>query len=148
MLGRCLCTQVCDSLAIPAAALVLASISTQNLTALMAAVIHPNMTDRCAHFASALLSGKVIQGIGKLESLLNVKPSHVATATGRTLRRVSDFIAVLETNGIDDRRKLVSRWQVDGVHLLMVATLACWRMDSSLPLTVQCMRPCLRSVSV
>lgn len=85
----------------------------------MPVVTHPDPAERCTHFASALLSGNVVQELRDLQQLLNVKAAHVATTKGRTLRRVLEFIAVLKGSDIDNLEKLLSRWQADGVRILI-----------------------------
>eukprot|EP00892_Ulva_mutabilis_P012877 jgi/Ulvmu1/9962/UM059_0010.1 len=79
----------------------------------MHAVVHPDLMERCAHFANALLSGRVMSDFGQLAPMLNVKPTQVATMTGRALRRISDLISVLSGNCIDCRQKLLSQWNRD-----------------------------------
>ena len=76
---------------------------------------HPDLAERCSHFAAALLSGRVIEGTKKLQPVLSVKPAQFTTTAGRSLRRVSDVIMVLKGDGIDCGQKLFSRWQQDGV---------------------------------
>lgn len=88
----------------------------------MPAVTHPDVTERCTYFAAAMLSGRVIQAMQEVQPLLNVKPAEVTTMTGRSIRRISEFIAVLRGGSIDCRQKLLTRWSEDGVPTTFYTT--------------------------
>lgn len=87
-------------------------------------VLHPDATERAAHFGAALLRGAVVPAFERLLPAYNCKPHMAATREGRALQRLSDFVSALAAANVDCRAALHRKWTSDGAHWLGYLTAA------------------------
>jgi len=78
---------------------------------------HPELSERCAVFAAALLEGKIARRFSDLKQYMAAPPSMAAKPEMRVHRRVADLISALEKAKIDSKLSLAAVWKKDSHYL-------------------------------
>jgi ATP-dependent RNA helicase DHX37/DHR1 len=81
------------------------------------AATHPELSERCAVFAAALLEGKILHKFTDLKQYMAAPPSMAAKPEMRVHRRVADLISALEKGKIDSKLSLAAAWKKDTTYL-------------------------------
>jgi ATP-dependent RNA helicase DHX37/DHR1 len=78
---------------------------------------HPDLSERCAVFAAALLEGKIASKFADLKSCMAAPASMASKPEMRVHKRVADLISALEKKKIDSKTSLAAVWKKDSNYL-------------------------------
>lgn len=72
---------------------------------------HPELSERAATFAAALLEGKILPSMAALRAAMAVPPSMAARPDMRMHKRVAELLAALERAHVDSKAALAAQWR-------------------------------------
>ncbi|GLI67102.1 hypothetical protein VaNZ11_011307, partial [Volvox africanus] len=91
----------------------------------LVAVPHPDMTERAAVFAVALLEGRVLPAVAELRPHLAASPAMLLRPELRGVARVGELVGALVRAKVDSRNSLAAAWRSSQPTLLQ-RELAAW----------------------